>query len=177
MSLRLASLVFVLFAAASFEACTLGDDASTESTDAVHAAEYRSASVDEGLDRALRAAQTRGFSPEGDDIFRGFALEGSVQVDEVTLGAGSCYAVLAAGSTGVRELDLALFLADGTEGARDATTGRTAALLYCPVHAGTYYLTLRASAGSGLFGVRVAHGPTGLDVTAADLLPPVPSER
>ncbi len=96
---------------------------------------------------------------------------------EILLSAGSCYAVLAAGSSGLREIDLALYLADGTEGARDATSGRTTALLYCPVHAGTYYVTLRASAGSGLYGVRVVHGPTGLDVTAADLLPAVPSER
>lgn len=155
--------------------CTLGDDPPTTEARAP-ASEYRSASVDEGLDRALRAAQTRGFSPD-EDVFRGFVLEGSVDVHEVTLAAGSCYAVLAAGSTGLRELDLALYLADGTEGARDTATGNTAALLYCPVHAGTYYVTLRASAGSGLFGVRVAHGPTGLDVTAAELLPETPATR
>lgn len=159
---------------AVFSACTLGEDPSTE--ERATASEYRSASVDEGLDRALRAAQTRGFSPD-EDVFRGFVLEGSVDVHEVTLAAGSCYAVLAAGSTGLRELDLALYLADGTEGARDTATGNAAALLYCPVHAGTYYVTLRASAGSGLFGVRVAHGPTGLDVTAAELLPEAPASR
>jgi hypothetical protein len=147
-----------------------------ESTEAPRAAEYRSETVDEGLDTTLRAAQTRGFSPD-EDVFRGFVVEGGVQVHEISLVAGSCYALLAAGSTGLREVDLALFLADGTEGARDATSGRSAALLYCPVHAGTYYVTLRASAGSGLYGIRVAHGPTGLDVTAADLLPAPPSPR
>lgn len=156
------------------EACTFGDDPATE--EASRASEYRSASVDEGLDRALRAAQTRGFSPD-EEVFRGFALEGSVEVHEVTLASGSCYAVLAAGSTGLREIDLALYLADGTEGARDAATGRAAALLYCPVHTGTYYVTLRASAGNGLFGARVVHGPTGLDVTAAELLPEAPAPR
>lgn len=155
--------------------CTWGDDAPAE-PEAPRAAEFRSGSVDQGLDATLRAAQTRGFSPEA-DLFRGFLPEGSVAVHEILLSAGSCYAVLAAGSSGLREIDLALYLADGTEGARDATSGRTTALLYCPVHAGTYYVTLRASAGSGLYGVRVVHGPTGLDVTAADLLPAVPSER
>lgn len=165
----------VVVVAVLLSACSLGQDEAA-STEEHHAAEYRSESVDEGLDATLRAAQTRGFSPE-DDVFRGFVLEGSVGVHEITLAAGSCYAVLAAGSTGLREIDVALFLADGTEGARDATTGRTTALLYCPVHAGTYYVTVQASAGSGLFGVRIAHGPTGLDVTAADLLPAPPSER
>jgi hypothetical protein len=156
--------------------CTLGETDASESSEPSPAIEYRSETVDEGLDATLRAAQTRGFSPD-EDAFRGFVVEGSVQVHEVSLSAGSCYAVLAAGSTGLREVDLALFLADGSEGARDTTTGRSAALLYCPVHAGTYYVTVRASAGSGLYGIRVAHGPTGLDVTAADLLPSAPSTR
>ncbi len=156
--------------------CSLEPDTASVQAEPPPAAEYRSESVEQGLDTTLRAAQTRGFSPD-ERTFRGFLLEGSVEVREVTLAAGSCYAVLAAGSTGLRELDLTLFLADGTEGARDGATGRTGALLYCPVHAGTYYVTVRASAGSGLYGVRIAHGPTGLDVTAADLLPIPPAER
>lgn len=164
-----------ILALVSLSACTL-DAAEGGSGEAPRAEEFRSSTVDQGLDATLRAAQTRGFSPE-DDVFRGFVVEGSVAVHEVTLAAGSCYAVLAAASTGVRELDLTLFLADGTEGARDATTGRTTAALYCPVHAGTYYVTVRASAGSGLYGVRVAHGPTGLDVTASDLIPPDTASR
>jgi hypothetical protein len=169
------SALLVLASGLALASCTLEGDAPS-AEERAPASEYRSASVDEGLDRALRAAQTRGFSPD-EDVFRGFVLEGSVEVHEVTLQAGSCYAVLAAGSTGLRELDVALYLADGTEGTRDGASGRTAALLYCPVHAGTYYVTVRASAGSGLFGVRVAHGPTGLDVTAAELLPEAPAAR
>lgn len=165
---------FGFFVLALVSGCS-GFGESPSGEDSLPAAEYRSASVDEGLDATLRAAQTRGFSPDG-DVTRGFLLEGSVDVHEVALAAGSCYAVLAAGSTGLREIDLALYLADGSEGARDGATGRSAALLYCPVHGGTYYLTLRASAGNGLFGVRVANGPTGLDVTATDLLP-APSPR
>ena len=140
------------------------------------AASFRSASVDEALEGMRRAAQTRGFSPDGEPQ-RGFVLEGSVEVRELSLVAGSCYAVLAAGSTGLREIDVALFLADGTEGERDDATGRTAALVYCPVHAGSYYVTIHASAGNGLFAVRLVRGPTGLDVTASDLLPSPPSER
>lgn len=140
------------------------------------ASSFRSVSVDEALDGMRRAAQTRGFSPDGEPQ-RGFVLEGSVEVRAFSLVAGSCYAVLAAGSAGLREIDVALYLADGTEGGRDGATGRTAALVYCPVHAGTYYVTVHASAGNGLFAVRLTRGPTGLDVTAADLLPTAQGER
>ena len=166
----LAALVFSLLASA----CT-SEASSTEIT-SPPAAEYRSASVDEGLDAILRAARTRGFSPD-DAVFRGFALEGTVAVHEVSLASGSCYAVLAAGSSGLRALDVALFLSDGTEGAHGESTGGRAALVFCAVHAGPHYVTVRAREGSGLYGARVARGPTGLDVTASELLPAAPSER
>jgi len=155
-------------------ACT-SEPAPAETT-SPPAAEYRSASVDEGLDVILRAVRTRGFTPD-DAVFRGFVLEGSVEAREVSLTAGSCYVVLAAGSSGLRGIDLALYLSDGTEGAHGDTSGGRAALVFCPVHAGAHYVTVRAREGSGLFGARVARGPTGLDVTAAELLPAPPSER
>jgi hypothetical protein len=164
----LAVVAFVVLAA-----CTTDEPVEPS---APPAAAYRSETVDEGLGAVLRAVRTRGFSPE-DTTYRGFVLDGSVAVHEVDLAAGSCYAVLAAGSTGLREIDLALYLSDGTEGTHAETVGARGALVYCPVHAGTYYLTLRASEGSGLYGARLARGPTGLDVTAADLLSTSSSER
>lgn len=156
--------------------CELPGGAPPPESTSSRAADYRSESVEQGLDEALRAAQTRGFSAE-DDTYRGFVLEGSVEVREVTMAAGSCYAMLGAGSTGVRRLDLTLYLADGSEAARGEGHGRVGALLYCPVHAGTYYVAVRAAAGTGLYGLRLAHGPTGLDVTAADLVPEAAEER
>jgi hypothetical protein len=161
---RLALLALALSAG-----CTLADDAPPP-TETPRAAEYRSESVDAGLDALLRSAQTRGFSPE-DATYRGFVVEGAASSVEVTLASGSCYALLAAGSEGLREVQLSLFHGDGTEAAQDEARGRAAALVFCPVHTGVHYAAVRASAGSGLFGLRVARGPTGLDVAAADLLP------
>jgi hypothetical protein len=137
----------------------------------VHAAAYRSDSVDAALDVAILAARTRGYSAEGVP-FRGFAVEQSTTVEEISLENGSCYALVAAASGGVRELDLALFDADGIEAARDVTSGPSAALVFCPVVTGTYYGVVRATEGSGLFGVRSFRGPTGLDVSPQDLVLP-----
>jgi hypothetical protein len=153
-------------------ACAPADEPAAVVPERVPAGEYRSASVDSSLDLAMRAAQTRGYSADGVP-FRGFAVEQSTAVDELSLESGSCYALVAAASGGVRDLDLALFDADGSEAARDLTSGASAALVFCPVTSGTYYGVVRATAGSGLFGVRLFRGPTGLDVSPEDLvLPP-----
>lgn len=172
----LARFLAPLALALALAGCGTGAPPDETASEAPPAASFRSASVDEALEGMRRAAQTRGFSPEGEPQ-RGFVLEGSIEVRELSFVAGSCYALLAAGSTGLREIDVALYLADGTEAERDGATGRTAALVYCPVHAGTYYVTVHASAGNGLFAVRVVRGPTGLDVTATDLLPAAQGER
>jgi len=130
--------------------------------------EFRSEGVAETLERAGTVLQTRGFSPDGDP-WRGFLVDQGSQVTEVSLSTGSCYVVIAAGSTSLRELDLRLFDGDGTEVAQDAQTGPGTALRYCPPHSGTHYVAALATAGTGLFGVRRFVGPTGLEVRTDDL--------
>lgn len=136
--------------------------------------EFRSQTVSAALDGAGRVLQTRGLSPEGDE-WRGFLVDQGSQVSEVSLRAGSCYVVIAAGSSSLAEMDLRLFASDGTEvaqdaqDAQDAEGGSGAAVAYCPPHAGTHYVVALATAGTGLFGVRRYAGPTGLDVRVDDL--------
>lgn len=130
--------------------------------------EFRSDNVTEALDRAGTILQTRGLSPEGDP-WRGFLVDQGSEVTEVSLSAGSCYVVVAAGSTSLRELDLRLFDGDGTEVAQDGQVGPGTALRYCPPHSGTHYVAALATAGTGLFGVRRYQGPTGLEVRTDDL--------
>jgi hypothetical protein len=143
--------------------------AAAEPTDELRpAAEFRSEHVRTILDAAEQTVQTRGFASDG-DAWRGFLVEQGSEADEASMRAGTCYLILGAGSDALRELDLRVFDSDGTEVARDAEQGAGAALLYCPPHAGTYYIAALATAGTGLFGVRRYQGPTGLDVRLDDL--------
>ncbi len=144
------------------------DAEAADSPEVRRADEFRSDRVDEALDAAGRVLQTRGFSPEGEPR-RGFLVDQGSAVGEASLRGGSCYAVIAAGSASLRELDLRLFDGEGTEVAKDAHTGPGAALRYCPPHGGTHYVAALATAGTGLYGLRRFAGPTGLDVRVDDL--------
>ncbi len=171
--MTLARLLWIPFLAAFGLGCAEPEPAAVE-PELVSAADYRSGTVDTALEAAMRAARTRGYSATGVP-FRGFAVEQAASVEELTLERGSCYALISAASGGVRNLDLELFDADGREAAHDVTSGPSSALVFCPVASGTFYAVVRATAGSGLFGVRLFRGPTGLDVSPSDLIQ-LPSE-
>ena len=130
--------------------------------------EFRSSRVEEAVEAASEVVQTRGFATM-DDAWRGFLVEQSVEVRERAMRSGTCYVVLAAGSSAVRELNVGVFDSDGGEVVQDATDGPRAALRFCPAQSGTYYLTVRATAGSGLVELRTFRGPTGLDIRVDDL--------
>lgn len=135
---------------------------------APRAAEYRSARVDEALEAASEVVRTRGFSTL-DDAFRGFVVEHTADVREQLMRSGTCYVVLAAASAAMRELDVRIYDSDGVEVVQDMNDGPLAALRFCPAQSGTYYVTIRASAGSGLYAVNTFRGPTGLDIRTDDL--------
>lgn len=132
------------------------------------AAEYRSARVEEAVDAASEVVRTRGFSTR-DDAFRGFLVEHAADVREKPMRSGTCYVVLAAGSSAIRELDVRIYDSDGVEAVQDGDDGPMAALRFCPAQSGIYYVTVRASAGSGLYEVRTFRGPTGLDIRTDDI--------
>ncbi len=131
------------------------------------AAAFRSDAVEADLERAAAVVRTRGFTDLGDTPWRGFLVDRGAAVDEVRMGHGSCYVVVAAVSPAMRDLSIALYDSDGGEVAQSAPGTR--ALRYCPPQTGTYFVALRAE-GSGLFAVRRFEGPTGLDVRLDDLV-------
>lgn len=157
-------------------ACDVGASGEAVTPDGEpRAAEYRSARVEEAVDAASEVVQTRGFSTLDDDI-RGFLVEHAADVREKPMRSGTCYVVLAAATSAVRELDVRIYDSDGVEAVRDGSEGARAALRFCPAQSGTYYVTVRASAGSGLYEVRTFRGPTGLDIRTDDLFREAPTE-
>ena len=141
------------------------------------AAEYRSARVELTVEAASSIVQTRGFAPIGEE-WRGFLVDHAADVREQAMRAGNCYLLLAAGSAAMRQLDIRIFDSDGSEIIQDGSEGPSAALTFCPAQSGTYYVTVHASLGSGLFEARAFRGPTGLDVRIDDLFRegPAPEE-
>lgn len=157
-----------LVAVLSLAACDADSPVGAVSDGPGRAAEFRSAAVTEAVSAAAEVVQTRGFAPT-DGGHRGFLVEDTAEASEASMRSGSCYVALAAGSAALRELELAVYDADGVEVATDAHTGPHAAVLFCPTQTGIYYLTLRASAGSGLYELRTFRGPTGLTIGVDDL--------
>lgn len=117
----------------------------------------------------------RGFSADGDEQ-RAFLVEQGSEVRSIAMRTGSCWVVLGAGSSALRELDLRLFDAEGAEVARDGEQGAIAIVRFCPAQNGTYYASLRAAGGSGLVAVRAFRGPTGLAFRVDDVLRAVGGE-
>lgn len=140
------------------------------------ASEFVSSRVSASLGQLARAATTRGFTEEGPDR-RGFLVERGPNVVEVQLRSGSCYLLIAAGSEAIRELDVTLHAGDGAEVVRDDATGRLAALHHCPPQSGTFYASVQATAGNGLYALRVLRGPNGLDVRTEDIVRAADPER
>lgn len=132
------------------------------------AAEYRSSSVQQAMDAAASLVRTRGFAGTGEE-WRGFLVDHASDVRELPMRSGTCYVVIGAASSAVRELNLRVFDSDGGEVVHDSTSGALAALRFCPSQSGTYYVAAHASAGSGVFEVRAFRGPTGLEIRIDDI--------
>ena len=134
----------------------------------VRAADFQSTRVAQAVEAASGVVQTRGFATRNDAV-RGFLVEHTADVREKSMHSGTCYVALAAASAAMRELDLRIYDSEGADVVSDSDDGPTAALRFCPTQTGTYYVTVRASAGSGLYEVRTFEGPTGLDIRTDDL--------
>jgi len=133
------------------------------------AADFHSPRVEATIESASRVVRTRGFASDGAEQ-RGFLVDQATEVRSIPMRTGSCWVILAAGSSALRELDLLVFDADGAEVARDGEQGAMAVVRFCPAQNGTYYASLRAAAGSGLYALRTFRGPTGLAFRVDDVV-------
>ncbi|MDQ3034425.1 MAG: hypothetical protein M3Y87_18600 [Myxococcota bacterium] len=108
------------------------------------------AGIDENfalLDADMRA---RGYESFGESQ-RGRLAEGAEQSYGVDLEGGKCYAILAVGDSGVRDMSLALRDAQGREVDRDEAGDARPTVRVCPESTGSYTMVVRMVSGSGSY--------------------------
>jgi hypothetical protein len=116
------------------------------------------------LDADMRA---RGYESLGAPQHAQLA-EGGTQEYAVDLQGNNCYAILAVGDSGVRNLDLTLLDASGTEVDRDDAADTRPTVRVCPTADGHYRMRVRMMSGTGSYVYapyhwpRGTHGPFGL---------------
>lgn len=120
------------------------------------------------LDEAERALRTRGLQRLANEP-NGFLLERRAHVSPLTMRAGRCYTFVASSSTGIVDLDLLVFDAEGAEVARDTMSGGRTAARLCPPQTGAYHVAVRAARGNGVFAMRFFEGPPGTGGSTDDL--------
>jgi hypothetical protein len=97
------------------------------------------------LDADMRA---RGYESFGDHS-RNTLAEAGEQTYSVDLEGGRCYAILAVGDSGVRDMALSLTDAAGAEVDRDETGDARPTVRVCPRATGNYVMHVRMVSGSG----------------------------
>ncbi len=99
------------------------------------------------LDADMRA---RGYENFGEPQ-RGTLADSGEQLYEVDLEGGKCYAILAVGDSGVRDMDLTLLDATGREVDRDEAGDARPTVRVCPRTTGHYRMRVRMRSGSGSY--------------------------
>jgi hypothetical protein len=112
-----------------------------------------SVTAETALALAARDLEAVGYRRTRDDL-SGSLAQGRAEARDVDLAAGACYALVAAGDGGVRDLDLRLVDRQGAEIARDMATDPRALLRVCPGASGTFRLEVRMFDGNGRWAVR-----------------------
>ncbi|UJR85545.1 hypothetical protein [Sandaracinus amylolyticus] len=97
------------------------------------------------LDADMRA---RGYESLGESQ-RGQLAEGGEQSYAVSLEGGKCYAILAVGDSGVRDMSLSLRDAAGREVDRDEAGDARPTARVCPEQTGNYTMAVRMVSGTG----------------------------
>jgi hypothetical protein len=119
------------------------------------------AAVDENfalLDADMRA---RGYEGLGTSS-RGELGEAGTNAYDVDLEGGKCYAILAVGDSGVRNLDLTLLDASGREVDRDVASDTRPIVRVCPSTDGHYRMQVRMTSGSGVYFYAAYRWPRGI---------------
>lgn len=99
------------------------------------------------LDADMRARGYEGFG----DPQRNQLAEGGEQNYEVDLEGGKCYAILAVGDSGVRDMSLSLTDSAGREVDRDEAGDARPTVRVCPETTGRYLMHVRMVSGSGSY--------------------------
>lgn len=116
------------------------------------------AHVEERLADSRAALRSRGFSPANKPRLERVA-EGEVIRMPLQLDPGRCYAAIARGGRGLRDVDLFLYDPAGAEVARDLEGDAEPSLEHCPEDKGRYLAEVRAYEGAGAVGFRLFSGP------------------
>lgn len=111
---------------------------------------------------ALRDAdiRARGYEPYGDQA-AGQLAPGQSAEQVIRLEGGKCYALVATGDNGVRDLDLAVVDARGNEVDRHGGAGASATVRVCAPSTGEYRAQVRMADGGGDYLVQAYRWPRG----------------
>jgi hypothetical protein len=99
------------------------------------------------LDADMRA---RGYESYGTEV-EGSLAAGANRNFEIQLEGGRCYAILAVGDAGVRDLDLLLLDGSGDEVDRDIANDPRPTVRVCPQRSGNFYMQVRMTEGAGSY--------------------------
>jgi hypothetical protein len=99
------------------------------------------------LDADMRA---RGYDGYGDRT-RAELATGGTRNFEIQLEGGRCYAVIAVGDAGVRDLDIVLHDPNGREVDRDLAQDARPTVRVCAARSGNYYMQVRMTTGAGSY--------------------------
>ena len=109
------------------------------------------------LDSDMRA---RGYEAHGEPS-RGQLAQGQERDFSISLEGGKCYAILAVGDSGVRDLDLVLHNASGEQIDRDVETDPRPVVRVCAGSTGSYTMKVKMFSGQGNFVYAAYRWPRG----------------
>ncbi len=145
-----------------------GQQPPQQATEVIATTSTAGAGVEENfrlLDADMRA---RGYESHAEPS-RGSLEQGSTQDFQISLEGGKCYAILAVGDNGVRDLDLILLDSRGRQVDRDVETDPRPVVRVCADRTGDFTMQVRMYSGSGSFVYapyrwpRGTRGPFGLE--------------
>ncbi|MCA9573889.1 MAG: hypothetical protein R3B40_06820 [Polyangiales bacterium] len=107
-------------------------------------------SLDDSYRRLDADMIARGYEHYGEPA-SGELTQGQTQDFGISLEGGKCYAILAVGDTGVRDLDLAVLDASGQAIDRDVEADARPVVRVCPERSGESRIQVRMASGGGAF--------------------------
>lgn len=161
LQVRLLSGSGAVFTAAYVQATATAPAPTADAMPVISDTSTAGAAIDENfalLDADMRA---RGYEALGTSS-RGELGEAGTNAYDVDLEGGKCYAILAVGDSGVRNLDLTLLDASGREVDRDVASDTRPIVRVCPSADGHYRMQVRMTSGGGAYFYAAYRWPRGI---------------